>query len=182
MKHLTEDQLNEYLDNLLDESAHQHVEAHLSQCADCRNQLETLKQVFADLDSLPEVPLTRDLTPSILARLPKKEPVHIWTRALAAQWGVVVGFVFWLTMQIARLIEFLKITLPAILNFDFHNILVRIFPLQFTLPEVHLPELSLNLPTSNLQLSMLGLILLAVSASLLWVLGNVILLRNRQEL
>ncbi len=56
--HLTDDQLNEYLDEATTERAQ--IEAHLSSCDECAARLSTLQNVFTELDSLPELELTRD--------------------------------------------------------------------------------------------------------------------------
>ena len=54
--HLTDDQLNEYLDEVTTERTH--IEAHLSSCDECAARLSTLQNLFTELDSLPELVLT----------------------------------------------------------------------------------------------------------------------------
>ena len=196
MNHLTEEQINEYLDGLLDESARQSVEVHLSQCVDCRNQVEALKQVFADLDDVPEIPLTRDLTPAILAKLPQKEPVRIWTRAFAAQWGVVVGTLIWLGTQILPLVKIPQATLPKIPVIDLETLFTRLLIIRFPIPDFQLASIKYQLPQIHFQLPALNsstafslgfqpstalMVALTISALLLWIVGNVILLRRGQE-
>lgn len=66
MEHLTEAQLNEYLDNLLEATALARIQAHLADCADCRERLASLLTVFQTLEALPEELPAHDLTPSIL--------------------------------------------------------------------------------------------------------------------
>ncbi len=52
--HLTDEQLNEYLDNeSTDERAQ--IESHLSSCDECAARLSTLQNLFAELESLPEL-------------------------------------------------------------------------------------------------------------------------------
>lgn len=196
MKHLTEDQLNEYLDNLLDEQTLQSVEAHLFQCADCRNQMEALTQVFIDLDNLPEIPLPRDLTPAILAKLSQREPVRIWTRAFAAQWGLVVGTLVWLGTQLSPLVKISQVTLPKFLVIDFEALFTRLLTIQFPILDFQLASIRYQLPQINFRLPNLSLLTvfnlgfqpsatliatLTISVFLLWGVGNVILLRRWQE-
>ena len=57
--HLTDDQLNEYLDEATTERVQ--IEAHLFSCDECAARFSTLQNVFTELDSLPELELTRDL-------------------------------------------------------------------------------------------------------------------------
>ncbi|MBT3713509.1 MAG: zf-HC2 domain-containing protein, partial [Anaerolineae bacterium] len=68
MNHLNEIELNEYLDQMLDKATQKKVEAHLADCEKCRAQVNDLKTLFSTLDELPEIPLTRNLTPNILVR------------------------------------------------------------------------------------------------------------------
>lgn len=70
MTHLTEETLNEYLDNTLAPSARVAVEAHIALCADCTAEVAALRSLFAAIELLPEVPLQRDLTPDVLAGIP----------------------------------------------------------------------------------------------------------------
>jgi anti-sigma factor RsiW len=65
--HLDDVLLNEYLDEALERSARTEVEAHLAHCPDCSIRLMKLRTLFSDLESLPDLPLERDLTPAVLA-------------------------------------------------------------------------------------------------------------------
>ena len=196
MEHLTEEQLNEYLDGLLDEQTHQRVEAHLVGCAECRSLAKNLELVFASLDNLPEVPLAHNLAPSVLANLPPKTPVRIWTRAFAAQWGIVVGTLVWLGSQLIPLVRIPQVALPKVPNIDLETLLTRLLIIRFSMPDsrfaaikYQLPQLHFQLPALNpstvfklsLQPSTAHIAALMISALLLWVLGNVILLRKEQE-
>jgi len=188
MEHLTEEQLNEYLDRLLDESACQAVEAHLAKCADCRANMEGLELVFAELGELPEAQLKHDLTPSILDVLPQQTTAYSLTRALAAQLGVVAGTLVWLGAQLVPLIQFPQLEFPRLLTFDIRALFARLLSIQFTLPQLRFPDFNyhlaafdLRVPTFNFQLSTMHLVFLVFSAFLLWVAGNLILLRRRRE-
>ena len=57
--HLTNEQLNEYLDNEIPNRAE--IKTHLDSCNECAARLSTLQALFMDLDSLPELALSRDL-------------------------------------------------------------------------------------------------------------------------
>ncbi|MGQ0603669.1 MAG: anti-sigma factor family protein [Anaerolineales bacterium] len=75
MKHLTDELLNEYLDQALPADGRSQVEAHLAGCAECVARLDSLRSLFATLEALPTVPLARDLSAGVLARLPQPEPM-----------------------------------------------------------------------------------------------------------
>ncbi|MGA9531395.1 MAG: zf-HC2 domain-containing protein [Anaerolineales bacterium] len=67
--HLKHDELHAYLDGELDESTQLVAESHLEVCADCRNQLQSLRNLFADIESVPDEPLGNDLAPAVVASL-----------------------------------------------------------------------------------------------------------------
>lgn len=75
MIHLTDELLNEYLDEAFPADRLSQVEAHLTGCAECTARLDSLRSLFATLDALPAVLLARDLSAGVLARLPQPEPV-----------------------------------------------------------------------------------------------------------
>ncbi len=192
MNHLTDSQLNEYLDDTLDETTKIKFDSHLQTCEDCSARLCELKFLFTSLESLPEVKLRRDLSPAILARLPQKQP-RLWTPFFAAQLGAALGLFFWLSVQVTNFItpiistsRFPPFTMPnfqyAISNFQFPNFhsLFTIFISLFSIPKFQLP--TFNLPTfqpSILNLSTFDLIFISASVFLLWLVGNLSLLRNR---
>ena len=67
--HLDENTIHEYLDKVLDEGAHKQVEAHLETCSACREEVSALQTLFFDLEALPDVSLSRDLSPLVLDSL-----------------------------------------------------------------------------------------------------------------
>ena len=62
--HLTEEELNEYLDNEIQDRAR--AELHLSSCDECAARLATLQALFTEIESLPELALTRDLAAPVM--------------------------------------------------------------------------------------------------------------------
>lgn len=183
--HLSEEQINQYLDGLLNETERQVIKAHLAVCAECRRQVDELQALLTDLEALPDLPLARDLTPSILAKLPPKwgglefRSTSAWTRSLAAQWGLVAGFALWLGMQMATLLN-----LPASLHFGWPAFNLDILPKQFSvspMPMFQLPTFDFQMPSFFFPLSSSHLTLLLALATLLWVMGNAVLLRSRPE-
>ena len=67
--HLNENTFHEYLDEVLDVGTQAKVEAHLAACTACREEVAGLRALFFDLETLPEVSLTRDLSPVVLDSL-----------------------------------------------------------------------------------------------------------------
>jgi hypothetical protein len=190
MNHLDDITLNEYLDHALDESRHAEVALHLHICIECRAKLEGLQLLFTELGSLPDTYLETDLTPSILARLPRNKPIRIfpWTRTLAAQLGIVFGFIFWLGMQVTPFIMFPQITSPKLPTISMQTLFVQLFSVQFPIPKFQFPDINYQMPTINIQLpfpsiqlSTNHIIILAISTLLLWGVGNLLLLKGRPE-
>lgn len=58
--HLTEEELNEYLDNEIQDR--KRVELHLSVCEECAATLAALQTLFTEIESLPELALTRNIS------------------------------------------------------------------------------------------------------------------------
>jgi hypothetical protein len=116
MNHLSDSQLNEYLDHALPVEAHSIVDAHLVSCDSCRARLDELVLVFNHLADLPEVRISHDLTPGILSRLPLIRN-RVWAPFFAAQVGAALGIIFWLSTKVVNLIK-----IPGISNFIFPEI------------------------------------------------------------
>ncbi len=191
MTHLTDSQLNEYLDQVLDALEKQECDLHLSSCSECRARLDQLQHLFASLDNLPERSLQRDLSASIVNRLPQKQS-RLWTPTFAAQVGVALGVFVWLSVQVTKLITPLLVALRlpqiAMPNFQFpipvfqfpnFYSLFSIFISLFTIPKFRLPIIAI--PTfrlSTFKLSPHEFAFIAIAICLLWLIGNLSLLRN----
>jgi len=172
--HLTEEQLNEYLDEATIERAQ--IEAHLSSCNECATRLSTLQNLFAELDSLPELELTRDLAapftlrPSLPAQLPKFLTLTAVLQAAVALATLIVA------------VPFVSALLPQIELPSFTKLFFQIQS-QWTawldqLSTFNLPTFQpINLPT----LEMSSLLLTLAGVSVLWILGNGLLLRNQMK-
>ncbi len=172
--HLTDDQLNEYLDEATTERAH--IEAHLSSCDECAARLSTLQNLFTELDSLPELALTRSLAapftlrPSLPAQLPKFLTLTAFLQTAIALVALIVAVPF-----VSAL--FPQIELPSFTKLFFQ------IQTQWT---IWLDQLStLNLPTfqpMNLPaFEMSSLLFTLAGVSVLWILGNGLLLRNQMK-
>jgi len=174
--HLTNEQLNEYLDNEIANRAE--IETHLDLCDECAARLSALQALFADLDSLPEVELSTDLAarfrprPSLPAQLPRWLTLTASLQAAAALVALIVA------------IPFFSIMLPQVEMPSFTTWFFEIQALWTswldTLSNSQLPNYQFtNLPTYPIELSTL-FIALAV-ASIFWIFGNGLLLRNQNR-
>jgi hypothetical protein len=176
MNHLTETQLNEYLDGIMEAPEQDLMQAHLSDCADCRARLAALQTVFKALAALPEETPRVDLTLSILRALPRGSSGLGWRLAFAMQAGISLGFLLlifpFILGRIATIIPGwnVRIALPEM---KFPN------PVDFTFsllvnPLPHPPILPLPVNVTNANLSIW--LILGIAAVLLFVIGNFSLL------
>lgn len=174
--HLTNEQLNEYLDNASTERAF--IESHLDSCDECAARLSTLQTLFMDLDSLPEVAFTTDLAarfrprPSLPAQLPRWLTLTASLQAAAALVALIVA------------IPFFSIMLPKVEMPSFTTWLFEIQSIWTswldTLSNYQLPISQFpNLPTYPVELSTLFIALAIVS--IFWIFGNGLLLRNNRS-
>ena len=79
--HLTDEQLNEYLDNEIVDRAQ--VELHLFACDDCAARLTALRALFDEIESLPELALSRDIAAPVTRRIDGRAAVPAVPRSLS---------------------------------------------------------------------------------------------------
>ena len=169
--HLTDSQLNEILDGRAESP-------HLATCPDCRARLDDLHVVFAALESLPEQRLSRDLTASILARLQQRRVSPVWRWAFIAQSLGALGLLSLLLYNVELPAEILNYQ-PPTLDSLLASFFAFISSLSFELPTFDLQPFGGAqgmLSTFNFQSDTVTL--LAISAALLWLIGNSLLLRT----
>ena len=205
MNHLSDSQLNEYLDGSLAVETRNVVSAHLESCATCRARLDELQFVINCLSALPEVRISHDLTPGILSQLPQKQS-RVWTPVFAAQVGATLGMIIWLSSEFVRFItppmlpdlHLPKFTL-SVVNSLFPNMQSLTMHFLFSVPKIHfpavfpigdlpnhftLPVLQVwvdRLPGWQIPLSTVPLTIVTVSALLLCLFVNAALLRGPSE-
>ncbi len=179
MTHLSEDTLNELLDDVLTPALREQADVHLAACPACAERLAQLRTLFADLEALPDAALDVDLAPAVAVRLEKRPlaslPRPVWWLAAAQVAAVTLAAIFSWPLVKAALPLGLAPTLPtlaelaapilAVLN-DW-ELGLRAPVLSFELP-------ALDLPTTTLVLSAAGL-------ALFWLVGNGILLLPRSR-
>lgn len=168
--HLTDEQLNEYLDHETNDRAE--IEAHLSSCADCAARLADFQSLFAEIESLPDLKLSHPVAAGPSVRLP-------CSLSLTA------------TVQAALAVVAIIIAAPLVME--------SVSPFMASLPALSLTDLVLQLQAwwrlwldtlSNLQMpsipeipvvdaSNLVTSFAVIAVSLLWLVGNGLLLRNQ---
>jgi hypothetical protein len=173
--HLTDEQLNEYLDNETANGAE--IETHLDSCDECAARLSAFQTLFADLDSLPEVALTTDLAtrfrprPSLaVPQLPTWLTLTASLQAAAALVALIVA------------IPFFSIMLPQV---DMPSFTKWFFEIQSlwtswldTISTFQMPTFQ---PSAIPTLEMSTLFIALAIVSIFWIFGNGLLLRNNRH-
>lgn len=176
MNHLSEEQLNEYLDF---ESAEQEAIAlHLSSCAECAAQLNSLQTLFNELDSLPEVTLSHNLAARVIRRvswhgvLPKWLTLTIALQAALALIAAVIVTPF--------VIEFASPSIPVLQTPSFAKVLIQLQTQWFNWIESFSTFRMPVMPVISIpEFSSLVILFTLAGASMLWLVGNGLLLRNQ---
>jgi anti-sigma factor RsiW len=179
--HLTEVQLNEYLDNAIKDRTN--VELHLSSCTDCAARLTALQTLFAEIESLPELVLSRNLAAPV-------------TRRLSGSGAPFFGVPRWLTLTVGLQAALAGIaaviaapdvielasssSMPVLQAPSLAETLLQL-QAQWTawldmLSQFHMPTLP-ELPV--VEVSSLFLMFTIAGISMLWLVGNGLLLRNQ---
>ena len=174
--HLTDEQLNEYLDNeTMDRTQ---IELHLSSCADCAASLAVLQDLFAEIESLPELELTRPIaarflpSPILPAQLPRSLTLTVILQAALAVVTIIVAAPF--------VMQFISPYLANVPAPSLADVLVQIQTQwmlwldalsTFQMPAI--PEIPV------VEISSLFMMLAIIVVSLLWLIGNGLLLRNK---
>jgi len=165
-------ELNEYLDNEIQDRAR--VELHLSSCEECAARLTALKTLFAELDSLPELTLSRDLAApftresNLPAQLPRWLTLTASLQAAVALLAIIIAMPF-----VANLLS--AIEMPFYTDV-FLQIQLQWTAWLDTFSQIQIPTLP-EIPV--IELSSLAITLTLAGVSMLWLVGNGLLLRNQ---
>lgn len=172
--HLTDVQLNEYLDHETNDRAE--IEMHLSTCADCAARLNALRNLFDEIESLPDLAFSREFTVRVESNesLPRSLTLTVTLQAALAVAAIFVAAPF-VTPLISPYLSSLSAPSFAELFLQMQNEwttwLDRLLKLQLpTIPEVSV----FDLPSLFIMSTVIGV-------SLLWLIGNGLLLRNQMK-
>jgi predicted anti-sigma-YlaC factor YlaD len=171
MNHLSENLLNEFLDNETAEETRVEVEAHISGCSECRKRMEELRALFVELKRLPDESPTRDLSALALMRLPASGLSRKARLALALQAGAALGLLIGI---LKYALGFVPVMLEGLHIWERLSHPISIEPLIIELPSLEFPQYKMPIPVP-----VLVLVLVIVIA--FWWLGNTRLLQNGNE-
>jgi anti-sigma factor RsiW len=171
--HISDVQLNEYLDNN-ETTERAFIEAHLSSCGECTARLTALQAVFTEIESLPELELPHSIAarftppPSLTPQLPRWLTL---TATLQAAFAVIA--IIFISPLIVNF-------LPAVQTPSIADVTLQLQSQWMAMLDgfsnIQMPTLP-QLPV--LEISSLVLALTLAGVSILWLVGNGLLLRRQ---
>ena len=170
--HLTDEQLNEYLDH--ESSERVQIEAHLASCADCAARLAALQALFNEIESLPDLTLPRPIASRLTlpSALPRSLTLTVTLQAALAIVTIIVAAPF--------VMQFISPYLANVPAPSLADVLLQVQTqwmlwldalATFQMPAI--PEVP------AVEISSLFMMLTILVVSLLWLIGNGLLLRNK---
>lgn len=180
--HLTDEQLNEYLDNEFSDRAM--IEAHLETCDECAARLSDLQTLFTGLDSLPEVTLSRDIAArfaphsSLVPQLPHWFTLTATLQAASALVALIVAIPF-ISASLPKIetpfiaVVFFQLQAQWMMILDMLSTLALSVTKTFRFSNFEHPNFP-TIETSTLLIALAGI-------SILWIFGNGLLLRNQRK-
>ena len=176
--HLTDEQLYEYLDHETADPAE--MELHLAVCTDCASRLSEMKGLFSEIESLPELRISPEFSARFLpvrsepAGLPPSLTLTMILQAVLVVAGIMIAAPF--------VIRFVSSYAPGLSVPSFVDVFLQMQTVWMawldTLSTLSFPTLP-EIPVVNV--SSLVTIFMVVGVSLLWLLGNGLLLRNQMK-
>jgi hypothetical protein len=176
MNHLSDELLNEYLDNAM--ADREQVENHLTHCADCAARLTALQMLFTEIGSLPEETFSSELAAAVMLRVRGSRTLPRWlTLTMGLQ---AAGALIALIIAAPFVIEFASAFIPVLQTPSLTDTLIQLGSewtlwldtlSQFEIPVM--PEIPL------FEVSSLYFLLTLAGASMFWLVGNGLLLRNQ---
>jgi len=173
--HLTEEELNEYLDNEVQDRAR--VEQHLSSCEECAARLAALQTLFTEIESLPELALSHSLaapfkrTSNLPAQLPRWLTLTATLQAALALIAIIIAA------------PFVSNLLPALEMPTYSDVFLQIQSQWTAWLDILSLRSQIQIPTLPeipvVELSSLVITLTLAGISMLWLVGNGLLLRNQ---
>lgn len=168
MKHLTDELLNEYLDHEAEDPAG--IEEHLASCAECTSRLAEFKSLFAELASLPEASITRP----VVIPLAKAYALPRWlTWTAAVQSAIALAAIIIAVPFLADLLPKIDTRVLVDLAVEAQSQWTGLLDL---LSQVQIPSMP-EIPFAEFSSLMTAL----AGVSVLWLLGNGLLLKNQMK-
>jgi hypothetical protein len=176
MTHLSDDTLNEYLDETLAPELKAEMDLHLAACELCASRLLELHVLFDELESLPELHLRVDLSAAIRARLVDGAPLPRPVRWLALTQSIVAIFTAILAWPLIE--AFLQLMLLVSPTDIFAG--ATLLWLEAT-ASLRWPEFTFEMPAWGFDPTSSSLVIVMAGVFILWVVANSLLIIPRSR-
>ena len=187
--HLTDEQLNEYLDNETTERLQ--IESHLSSCGECAARLTALQTLFNEIESLPELELTHSIaarfvstslnagipTPNLPAQLPRWLTLTVILQAAVALTAIIFTAPY-MSRFITPFFQASSIPLWNDVALELQTTFTVTMQLFYS---ISLPEIPSNILTLPAELTPEILSISVIGMLLAWALGNWWLLHKKTK-
>jgi len=175
--HLTDEQLNEYLDN--ETTEHVEIESHLSTCDECAARLSALQTLFAEIESLPELTLSQDLAARLLTtpslQLPRWLTLTVTLQAIAALIAIIFAIPF-ITQYLTPVLQ--TVYVPSLSDVLIEIQMYFVMWMQ-SIQSFQLPIISTEILTLPKEISPAMLSVSLLGIFIIWLIGNWWLLWKR---
>jgi len=177
--HLTDEQLNEYLDNETMEGAL--IEAHLSSCGECVARLTALQALFEEIESLPELELTHSLAArfTLTSKLFPQFPRWLTLTAILQAAFAVITIIFSAPYVASSIEPYSQLFALPTLTDVWLDIQLGFTAWIQSLGSISLPEIPSNVFTLPSEITPGILALSVMGMFVIWMFGNWWLLRRK---
>ena len=180
--HHDEWSLQEYLDGVLADEDRERLELHLAQCDDCAAEYASLKYLYSEMERLPDEPLAHDISARVIRSIALKEDRKptlylVITAQLTA--AIIVFAAIWprISLELNSRYSLVQLLEP-LRNFEELSAQGTLFVREF-LNWIHIQWIAtLSMPAIDWPITGLPLALAVGGMTLLWLLGNGLLLRQ----
>jgi hypothetical protein len=180
--HHDEWSLHAYLDDVLADEDRERLELHLAQCDECTAKYASLKYLYSEMERLPDEPLAHDISARVIRSIALKEDRKptlylVITAQLAA--AIIMIAAIWprISLELGSKYSLVQLLEP-LRNFADLSTQGILFMREF-LSWIHTQWIAtLSMPAIDWPITGFPLALAVGGMTLLWLLGNGLLLRQ----
>jgi hypothetical protein len=180
--HHDEWSLQAYLDDVLADEDRERLELHLAQCDECTAKYASLKYLYSEMERLPDEPLAHDISARVIRSIALKEDRKptlylVITAQLAA--AIIMIAAIWprISLELGSKYSLVQLLEP-LRNFADLSTQGILFMREF-LSWIHTQWIAtLSMPAIDWPITGFPLALAVGGMTLLWLLGNGLLLRQ----
>ncbi len=183
--HPLENIFQEFLDQELAISDKKEFEDHIKNCSECKAKLNSLERLYLQIEGISEKSLSRDFSSEIIGKIESQSNIIspfprwvVFTQILVTVIVIVTIFSFLTINYDFSIFSRIQFTWASNVQPFFNSISNGLNNLYHSLLEFDLTFSNSSFFSSSNFLSSGYILLLTISASLVWIVGNKLLLSN----